>query len=219
MAELESLATEEPLEKHIRRHQYDRLLMLSDGIFAIATTLAALEIRLPEHAATIDEMLSAGGRTIAAYAVSFLIIAVFWVSNRDLFARVKRVDRWLTGLTLAMLCLVAVIPACAHVVYMKGNTDAAFSFYALTMAVCGVLNVAMWVYASFAPGIMREEVPLGYRRGRVVLSLMMPLLFGTMFAVPADQAVKALVPLAVVAVVVRRVVLPRWMGKINPPIA
>ena len=213
MAEPESLATKEPLGAHIERHQYDRLLMLSDGIFAIATTLAALEIHLPEHAATIGEMLGAGGRTIAAYAISFLIIAVFWISNRDLFARVKRVDRWLTGLTLAMLCLVAVIPACAHVVYIKGNTDAAFAFYALTMAVCGALNVAMWAYAGFAPGIMREEVPRAYRWRRVVLSLTMPLLFGTMFLVPADQAVIALIPLAVFALVVRRVLLPRWLGK------
>jgi uncharacterized membrane protein len=213
MSEPESLSTEEPLEKHIRRHQYDRLLMLSDGIFAIATTLAALEIRLPEHAGTIDEMLRAGGRTIAAYALSFLIIAIFWISNRDLFARVARVDRWLTGLTLAMLCLVAVIPACAHVVYMKGNTDAAFSFYALTMTVCGTLNVAMWAYAGFAPGIMRNEVPRAYRWRRVVMSLMMPLLFGTMFVVPADQAVVALIPLAVIALVIRRVLLPRWLGK------
>jgi len=213
MSEPESLSTEESLEKHIRRHQYDRLLMLSDGIFAIATTLAALEIRLPEHAGTLDEMLRAGGRTIAAYAISFLIIAVFWVSNRDLFARVKRVDRWLTGLTLAMLCLVAVIPACAHVVYIKGNTDAAFSFYALTMAVCGALNVAMWAYACFTPGIMRDEVPRAYRWRRIVLSLMMPVLFGTMFVVPADKAVVALLPLAVVALVLRRVVLPHWLGK------
>jgi uncharacterized membrane protein len=217
MAELESLATEEPLEKHIRRHQYDRLLMLSDGIFAIATTLAALEIRLPEHALTIDDMLSGSGRTIAAYAISFLIIAIFWISNRDLFARIQRVDYWLTGLTLAMLCLVAVIPACTHVLYIKGKTDAAFSFYALTMAICGVLNVAMWAYASFRPGIMRDEVPRAYRWQRVVVSLMMPVLFGTMFVVPAEQAPTALIPLALGAVLVRRVLLPRWLGKFNPP--
>eukprot|EP01035_Chromulina_nebulosa_P037092 gene37092-50039_t len=132
-----------------------------------------------------------------AYVLSFLIIAVFWISNRDLFARVVRVDRWLTALTLAMLCLVAVIPACAHVVYLKGNSDAAFSFYALTMALCGALNVTMWAYASFTPGIMRDEVPRAYRRQRVVASLIMPLLFGILFTLPAAQAVNALVPLAI----------------------
>ena len=216
MAEPESLSTKEPLEAHIARHHYDRLIMLSDGIFAIATTLAALEIRLPEHAATIGDMLHEGGRTIVAYVISFLIIGVFWISSRDLFARVKQVDRWLTALTLAMLCTVAVIPACAHVVYLKGNTDAAFSFYALTMTLCGALNVAMWAYASFAHGVMREEVSRAYRWQRVIVSVVMPVLFGTLFLLPSDEAVTALAPLAVVAAVVRRVLLPRWVGKIKP---
>lgn len=215
MAEPESLSSKEPLEAHLERHQYDRLIMLSDGIFAIATTLAALEIRLPEHASSVGDMLAAGGRMMIAYVVSFMIIAVFWISNRDLFARVARVDRWLTALTLAMLCLVAVIPACAHVVYLKGNSDTAFSFYALTMALCGALNVAMWAYASYTPGIMRDEVPRAYRRQRVVASLIMPTLFGILFALPAAQAVNALVPLAIGAGVIRRVILPRWFGKIR----
>jgi hypothetical protein len=56
-------------------------------------------------------------------------------------------------------------------------------------------------------------VPRAYRWRRVVLSLMMPLLFGTMFVVPADQAVIALIPLALVALLLRRVLLPRWLGK------
>lgn len=213
MSEPESLATNEPLERHIERHHYDRLLMLSDGIFAIATTLAALEIRLPEHAATIGEILGGGGRMIATYAISFLIIAIFWVSNRDLFARVKRVDQWLTGLTLAMLCLVAVIPACAHVVYVKGKTDAAFAFYALAMTICGSLNLAMWAYACFRPGVMRAEVPRPYRWVRVALSSMMPVMFATMFVVPPQHAVGALVPLAAIALLLRKVLLPRWLAE------
>ena len=209
----ETLGAEETLDRHVRRHNYDRLIMLSDGIFAIAITLAALEIKLPEHAATLGEMIGGVGRTLAAYAISFLIIAVFWVSSRDLFARLQRVDRWLTVLTLAMLCAVAIIPACAHVVYIRGNTDASFSFYALTMTTCGVLNTAMWGYAAVRPGLMRAEVPRGYRWQRIVIGATMPILFGTLFFVPNEQAVPILVPLMIILVVVRRVLLPRWMKR------
>ena len=56
MSEPESLATQEPLDAHLRRHAYDRLLMLSDGIFAIATTLAALEIKLPERLVSVEAL-------------------------------------------------------------------------------------------------------------------------------------------------------------------
>ena len=42
MSEPESLDTDEPLQKRIERHWFDRLIMLSDGVFAIAMTLLAL---------------------------------------------------------------------------------------------------------------------------------------------------------------------------------
>ena len=52
-------------------------------------------------------------------------------------------DRVMTGLTLAMLCGVAVIPACAHALFVRGDSNVVFGFYALVMAVCGALNLAM----------------------------------------------------------------------------
>lgn len=215
MSEPESLSSDEDLDVHIRRHHYDRLIMLSDGIFAIATTLAALEIRLPEHAGSLAEMISATGRTIAAYGLSFLVIAIFWISNRDLFARLKRVDSGVTGLTLAMLCLVAVIPASAHVVYIKGSADASFRFYALTMMACGILNTAMWVYAVFRPGLMRPEVPARYRWMRIGLAATLPLIFGAMLVAPIDQIPTYVFPVVVLLLVVRRFLAPWWFRRID----
>lgn len=127
-AEPESLSTEEDLPAHVARHAYDRLIMLSDGVFAIATTLAAIEVKLPEHVGSVAEILSGGARQIGAYVLSFVIIAVFWVQHRDLFARLRRVDNVLTFLTLGQLCLVALIPATIHIFYAPGGTNAPFRF-------------------------------------------------------------------------------------------
>ena len=42
MSEPASLGTDEPLAERIGRHWFDRLIMPSDGVFAIAVTLLAL---------------------------------------------------------------------------------------------------------------------------------------------------------------------------------
>src|SRR3954463_11563689 len=100
MSEFESLATIEGLDEHVRRHSYDRLIMLSDGIFAIATTLAALDVRIPAHGPGLAAMLVAGRRSLLVYALSFAVAGIFWINHRNLFARLRKVDLVLTMLTL-----------------------------------------------------------------------------------------------------------------------
>src|SRR3954469_23284124 len=157
MSEPESLATDEALAEHVRRHSYDRLLMLSDGIFAIAITLAALEIQPPPEHASTAAMARAMARPIIAYLFSFVVIGIFWIQHRDLFARVRRADGPLTLLTLALLCLVALLPAVVHGLYLPGDDEATFRLYALVMGACGLTTGAMWLYAALRPGMMAAE--------------------------------------------------------------
>lgn len=213
MSEPESLATEEALAEHVRRHSYDRLLMLSDGIFAIAITLAALEIQPPPEHSSLAAMAHAMARPIIAYLLSFAVIGVFWIQHRDLFARVRRADAPLTLLTLILLCLVALLPAVVHGVYSPGDDEAPFRLYAVVMVACGLTCAAMWLYASLRPGLMKSEVTFAYRWSRVIGTLGMPLVFSPALFLSVEQMPKVLLPLAVLLILVRRVLLPRWVAK------
>ena len=213
MSEFESLATIEGLDEHVRRHSYDRLIMLSDGIFAIATTLAALDVRLPGHAGGLWEALVAGRRSLVAYLLSFVVAGIFWISNRDLFARLRKVDMPLTILTLAMLCLIALIPAAIRSVYVDGGSDAALRVYALAMFVCGLLNFAMWLYAALRPGLMLPAVTRPYRWTRVGIAAALPIIFMPILVLPPERAAPLMLPAVFVVVIVRRVLLPRWLGR------
>ncbi|MGN6819071.1 MAG: TMEM175 family protein [Sphingomonas sp.] len=214
MAEIESLATAEPLARHIERHHTDRLIMLSDGIFAIATTLAALEIRLPDHPASLAALLATSGQSLVAYLLSFVFTAVFWIANRELFARVARTDNVLTALSLGMLCMIAVIPAAVHIFYAPGGIDVGFRFYSLIMCVCGLLNSAMWIYASAKPGVMRSEIESAERWGRALPTVTMPVLFFACLFLEKKQTIWVMLPLAFVLVAIKRVVIPRfWATK------
>jgi len=214
MSEPESLSIDEGLETHIRRHSYDRLIMISDGIFAIAITLAALEIKLPEEIhGGLAEIARAMIRPISAYLISFFLIALFWLHHRDLFARVRRVDAVLTGLTLLLLCLISLIPAMIHGIYVADENLAGFRLYVIAMMACGATGVAMWVYAALRPGIMQPEVPRPYRIARTLMVAVLPVvMIPALFISHANELLWVMLPIAAGAMVVRRFVLPRWLG-------
>ena len=213
MSEPESLATIEALDEHVRRHSYDRLLMLSDGIFAIATTLAALNVHIPPHAPNFDALLRGSARSLVAYGLSFAIAGVFWVSHRNLFARLRRVDTPLTVLTLAMLCLIALIPATISTLYLQGGGEAGFRLYGLTMFTCGILNLCMWAYAASRSDLMIESVGQRDRWVRVAYAAVFPVLFLPVLLLPSDQFATVMLPLVVIVALTRRVLLPKWLGK------
>jgi uncharacterized membrane protein len=211
VSEPESLATAEGLDDHIRRHSYDRLIMLSDGVFAFATTLAAVSVRIPANAPSLEDLLRGSARSLAAYALSFAIACMFWISSRNLFARMRKVDAPFTILTLAMLCIIALIPATISSLYLKHAGEAGFHLYALAMFLCGVINVAMWAYAAGKRGLMLDTVGSRERWSRVAFAGAFPLLFLPALLLPSDRFLAATIPVVVVVFILRRVIIPRWL--------
>lgn len=216
MSELESLGGEEDLDQHLRRHSIDRLVMLCDGVFAIAATLAAVEIHVPDGA-TLGNVIGRMGVGLFAYFVSFVVIAMFWANNRDLFARLHRVDRVVTSLVLAMLCFIALIPSSVRIIGpAQGSMGGAFAFYALVMTLSGALNCATWAYAALRPGLMTEEVPRGYRWRRIIEAATMPVLFGVLTVYPQVETLKWISLTMVVVVSIRRLLVTRLLGRDRP---
>jgi uncharacterized membrane protein len=80
-----------------RDPRLERLLFLSDGVYAIALTLLAVELVLPESAADLhggallDSLLESWPRVLA-FLISFTVIANFWVGHNVLFQHVRRFD-------------------------------------------------------------------------------------------------------------------------------
>ena len=176
MGEIEELDTREPLPARIERHAFDRLIMLSDGVFAIAITLAAIEIRPRGEWHDLASLWGAVRLSVFAYMLSFSVIGAYWASHRDTFARLERVDSLFTILTLGLLAGVAVLPTTTRLVY-EGGSPAAFQLYCFSLAAVGLTQASMWGYASFRPGLMKPAVPRAYRIGRVVVALFVPTFF------------------------------------------
>jgi len=166
-----------------RDYALERLIMLSDGVFAIAITLLALELRPPEgwdhHLASLGSLM---WRHVLAFLLSFAVIAGFWIAHRKMFGRFRSADMGLTVLNLVMLCLITLVPVANNMAFEGGPSGGGFTLYWAIFSLLGFANAAIWVYAAFLkPGLFRVPPPPAVRRHTLVLMLIMPVatpLFG-----------------------------------------
>ena len=130
----------------------DRLVFFNDAVFAIAITLLALDIHLPE---TIADTSDAGlfnsllniWPKILGFGISFLVIGAFWRSHHRMFQRVINYDSKLILINLFLLMSICFVPFPTSVLSEYGNRTATI-LYAVNMAVIGYLMLAIWLYAS-----------------------------------------------------------------------
>src|ERR1017187_332408 len=93
----------------------ERLAALSDGVFAVAMTLLALDLRAPAAEAIHNEhdlwrALLALAPRLLMYMMSFMTLGIYWVGQQTQLNHLQRSDRSLTWIHLAFLFVVTVTP-------------------------------------------------------------------------------------------------------------
>jgi uncharacterized membrane protein len=84
-------------------------------VFAIAMTLLALDLKVPDLAGDATESrlrhaLAANGATYLSYLLTFYVLASYWSRHRRLLRQVGAVSDGLIARTLALLLLVGAMP-------------------------------------------------------------------------------------------------------------
>jgi uncharacterized membrane protein len=89
-----------------------RLEAFSDGVFAVAITLLALDLVIagPEKPGSLAAKLGDHWPAFFAYVVSFIAIGIIWVNHHTLFKNFSEIDRALLFLNLLLLFFVVSIP-------------------------------------------------------------------------------------------------------------
>src|ERR1700691_4767312 len=93
----------------------ERLAALSDGIFAFAMTLLALDLRVPALEAIHNEHdlwhgLTALSPRLIMYMMSFLTLGIFWVGQQTQLNHLARSNRSLSWIHIAFLFFVTITP-------------------------------------------------------------------------------------------------------------
>lgn len=125
----------------------DRLIALSDGIFAIAMTLLVLDIHVPKglDADGFREAVGDWLPDLGAYALSFTILAGFWRDHRRILRLAKRVEPLTERLALAGLGVIALVPFPTAMLSEYAERPLSVVLYALTIAVVDLLQLALFL--------------------------------------------------------------------------
>ncbi|MBV8592776.1 MAG: DUF1211 domain-containing protein, partial [Caulobacteraceae bacterium] len=176
--EPESLDTDESLARRTHRHWFDRLIMLSDGVFAIAITLLAFDVRASVPATGgLPALWASLAPQLDAFALSFVAISAYWLAHRRFMAAVITVDAPFTVLNLLVLALVALVPAATKLTHGHGGAEPTMIVYAGLIAAIGAAMALLWGYAALACRLVSAEVPTGVRWLVAILILITPPLF------------------------------------------
>jgi uncharacterized membrane protein len=165
---------------HPRDNSLDRLLFFSDGVFAIAITLLSIELHPPhDWDGTAAALLGQGWPGFAAYALSFLVIGVFWNSHRRIFTQIRRFSQGVFFFNLLLLGAIALMPFMTNLLYREGPKGDAFLIYLGTVAVAGVLQGLLLAWSVV---VDRSVDPAVHWSRRLAAILSAGLLPGTLSA-------------------------------------
>jgi uncharacterized membrane protein len=156
----------------------NRIEALTDGIYAIALTLAVLTIDVDElpPVGTDGQFIDSLAVTfpqILHYAIAFFVLVSFWIAHHRQVNYVSHVDSTFIWLNVVTLFFVALIPFTTDLVGTYTEYSLAVTFYAGNLCMIGLLTTVSWIYIAgkgrlISESISEEAYISGIARGMTV---------------------------------------------------
>jgi uncharacterized membrane protein len=191
----------------------DRIVNLSDGVFAIAITLLVLDIRPPDIpqnmvSSQLPGVLLSLWPKYLGYVLSFVGISAFWLIHHSIFRPIRSYDRVLLYLNFLFLMVVAFLPFPTSLLGEYGDHQLPVAIYAATLAVGRLLLTALHWYSTRNDRLLDEPqdpatVRFFLKRGLTIPAIFLLSIVVSFFSVSVAIC-SWLVMLAVDAVVIRR---------------
>src|SRR4030065_2154644 len=152
-----------------------RIEALADGIFAFAMTLLVLTLTLPDATQTklsLSQLLANQWPKFFNYALSFLLLAIFWIVHHQQFHVIRRTDRAHGWINIGILMFVALMPFSTDVVGDYSDQTLAELLFSANLMILGLLFLLNWWYACRNHRLVdadldRETIVGGIRRSCV----------------------------------------------------
>ena len=150
----------------------ERIIFFSDAVIAIAITLLAINLKIPQSADGHFSMqaLRDSAPSFAAFLISFLSIGHFWTIHHRIFNNASGYDPQLMWLNLFWLICITLLPFSTMILSKFWLQKVPVLIYAANNAAAGLLQNLIWLYMTsnkkllFA-GVDHREIIQGIRRG------------------------------------------------------
>ena len=125
-----------------------RLLTLADGVFAIAMTLLALDLKVPNLGAhpgnhALGHALAANADSYWSFLLTFYVVARYWGRHRQLMRWAVRAHAAVVRDTLVLLLLVAAMPFPASLLGRYGGNAVSLLLYGAINALATLTLMVM----------------------------------------------------------------------------
>ena len=142
-----------------------RMRALSDGVFAIVLTFLMFRLEIPKLLEARSDLalwsaLRSQTGILLGYALSFFIIASFWVLHQRIFRHVTRVNRAFLWLNFQFLFWVSMLPLSTSLHSSATSLPTAWVLYATNISAAGLTILALWLRIGRQQLWLKETDPM-----------------------------------------------------------
>jgi len=170
-------------ERHYARDtlEFARAFTFFDAVYAFALTLLVVNIDPPKAAdwTSLSALLGSGLEwQLLGFAISFVVIAVFWRVNHRIVAEFRALSPATITANLVAIAFVVLIPFSTQGVSDIETADAplAVAVYAVNIS-CAVLAQSAMFYVARHDGVLAHPLPRRADRARLIDTLTIPAIF------------------------------------------
>lgn len=158
-----------------------RLEALGDGIFSVAMTILAIELKIPSvQGNSLKDLLHGLYETrqeLFCYFISFIVLGIMWFGHRMVFEYISKTNRYFIFLGVLFYMVVCLVPFSTR--FLAANTLKwyAILIYGLNLSICNLALYAQWVYGIHRPSLHARILPAEVKKEAQILFLISPVMY------------------------------------------
>ena len=166
---------------YYERRGLDRIIGISDAVFAFSLTLLAIDLVVPDLQKQQDALLVQG--LVDEYShflyffLTFIITAAYWSNHHRIFRFIIGYDGILMRLNTFFLLFIIMMPFVTKLINEYGHIQLAVIIAALGYAAPGIFLGFIWHYASRRYLHINKDLPADFVRLTTLKNYISPTIF------------------------------------------